>query len=279
MIQKAVIPAAGKGTRVSKLRGTHPKECLEVMGLPMITLALLELARAGLAEVAVVVSPEKTELGSLLRGLPRFPTEAQIARLYPVAPSNPPRRTWPRIVQFEQREPRGVLDAVSKARSYIENEPFALVMPDNLLVGGKPPLDVLGEAFGRHGKPVLGLAEISRAEAGRQGNCGWVELEPLHGAVHRIAGLRPKGSGVFRLPAGARRVKRAVGRSIVPPDFPDLAERRDLRGEIDDVPAFRVLASRGRLLGVELGARLYDLGQERGLVAARLAFEYQNGGE
>jgi len=271
-IHKAVIPAAGKGTRVAALSRGHPKECLEVAGYPMIALALLELACAGVREVALVVSPEKVELTQLLSNLPPYPEETFIKRLHPAMSDSRNLGAWPRIVLFEQDRPLGVVDAIARARAFIANEPFALVMPDNFLVGGRPPLTTLGSAFDRFGEPVLGLIEVSRSDAARQGNCGLVHLEPIDAGIHRIRALQPKGSGRLELAPERDSAPRAVGRSIVPPEFaePDwLPGDGEPGAELDDVPRFRHMVFRRRLLGVELGVRLHDLGQESGIQAAR----------
>jgi len=270
MIRKAIIPAAGKGTRVAAERGTQPKECLEVAGIPMIGFALVELALAGCPEVAVVVSPEKRELRERLEALPPFPA-AIVPRLFPAEARAA--FEWPKIVFFEQGTPRGVVHALACARSYLEGEPFALVMPDNLLAGGRAPMAALGEAHERHLVPVLGVIEIDPGAARRVGNCGRVTLEHPSLEESLVVRVEPKRGGVLELPDG-QAVLRGVGRSIVPPGFADLPDGWEKTSlEIDDVPKFQELAENRTLLGVRLRATLYDLGQPAGLAAARSAFE------
>jgi len=277
VLAKAIIPAAGRGTRVAGIRGDTPKECLEICGLPMITWALVELALSGVREVAVVVSPTKPALVDLLNDLPPFPDPFALAPVYGTSAVELSPPGWPRVHIFEQTEARGVIDALARAHPYLEGEPFGLMMPDNLFVGPRPPIGVLSEVHARVGSPILGLVEISREHAARTGNCGRVTLETAADGAHHIRELHDKGAGAFRLPEGATTGVRAVGRSIVPADFarldgwPDDARRLDVSGgrEIDDVPRFQALARKGTLLGVVLDVQLHDLGQESGILAAR----------
>jgi UTP--glucose-1-phosphate uridylyltransferase len=271
MIGKAVIPAAGRGTRVAGIRGGRPKECLEVVGVPMIGLALVEMALSGIDEVCVVVSPEKGELIRLLDAPGPFPDQRWIERLYPRGIADGARLSWPRIVRREQPEPRGVVEAVSRARDYLEGQPFALVMPDNLLSGDGPVTFDLARTHARQGGAVMGLIRITREEALRVGNVGGVEVGEPVGPVVPIRWLQDKRRGTFEIPLERREVIRAVGRSIMPAAFADLDpdELARTEGEIDDVPRFQQLALEGRLHGRFLQATLHDLGQESGIRAAR----------
>jgi len=271
MIEKAVIPAAGRGTRVAGIRGDRPKECLTVAGVPMIGLALVELALSGLSEVCVVVAPAKTELIRLLDDPGPFPDRGWIDRLYPGGLPDRARLAWPRIIQRMQTEPRGVVDAVSRARDYLEDDFFALVMPDNLLAGDVPATWSVAETHARHRTPAKGLIRISREEALRVGNVGGVETGEVSGDEAPIRWIQDKRRGTFTLPPGQTEVIRAVGRSIMPPAFAELTPEEAARedGEVDDVPRFQELARTGQLHGRFLHVTLHDLGQEAGIRAAR----------
>ena len=258
---------------MKNLRGDVPKECLDVCGIPMIGHALLEMALSGLEEVAVVVSPDKPELASLLADMPPFPERALVDRLYPGPHAEYARHAWPRLVITEQREPRGVVDALATARGYISGEPFVLVMPDNLLVGAAPVTATLARDFARSGEPTIAYMPIGREEAVTLGNCGRLDLA---GDGMRVAALHPKRPGVFDVPEGVTQINRAVGRTIVPPELADpddpIWDAQPGARELDDAPRFAQLAREGRLRAVATGAALYDLGQPGGVRAAREAF-------
>lgn len=273
-VQKAVIPAAGRGTRVRDVRGDLPKECVEVAGLPMIAHALLEMSLSGLEQVAVVVSGEKPELIDRLRSLPPFPPRRYVERLYPGAGTVHARDAWPEIVLTEQTEPRGVIDALSTARGYIDGDDFVLVMPDNLLVGARPVTALLAEAYAAGPGAFIAFRPVAREEAERLGNCGRVEIGG-EGPVYAVRRLHPKRRGVFAMPAGLEAINRAVGRSIMPaafaePESPGWDPQPGTR-EIDDAPRFGQLAREGRLRAVATDAELHDLGQPAGIHAARMA--------
>jgi UTP--glucose-1-phosphate uridylyltransferase len=243
----------------------------------MIGFALVELALSGIDEVAVVISAEKGELVDRLRSPGPFPPEPLLTRLYPRIPIDDRRRRWPRCALFEQPEPRGVIDALSRAIEYLEGEPFALVMPDNIFVGGPPPVAALAAAHHDHHVPVLGIADVTSAAASGIGNCGAVTLEPVAGSLHRVLELADKRPGTFELPPGVCTRRRAVGRSIVPESFARLEERETGPGpagsELDDVPRFQSLARQGRLLGLVLEGVCFDVGQPLGFRSARRLLE------
>jgi UTP-glucose-1-phosphate uridylyltransferase len=237
----------------------------------MIAFALMELAFAGCREVAVVVAPEKRELRDLLENLPPFPVAAS-RRFFPREEREV--SGWPRLRLFEQRVPRGVVDALAQARPYLEGEPFGLVMPDNLLPGDRAAMAVLGREHARLRAPVIGVIEIDAESATRAGNCGRVRFEDEGASGGWVRELADKRAGLLDLPPGTARILRGVGRSIVPASFADLDETERLGGaEVDDVPRFQELVAERRLWGVRLDCLLYDLGQVPGLTAARIAFE------
>ncbi len=279
-VTRAIIPAAGRGTRVASVRGDLPKEMIDVGGLPMIALALIELALSGITDVAVVVSPDKPELAEFLDHPPAFPDPSRLGRLYDPAriPADALHR-WPQWRLFEQPEPRGVVDALSLAESWLDGEPFALVMPDNLLPGHAPPTSDVRRVYDAYGMPVMALVEVTRSEADRMGNCGRVETQPIQRSetsapglpdAVRISRVSDKRKGPFEFPAGAPVIWRGVGRSIVPAAFARLEpDDATTSGELDDVPRFQALAEAGRLHGVRLGSRLFDLGQPDGVREAR----------
>lgn len=274
-----MIPAAGRGTRVRDVRGELPKECVDICGLPMIAHALLEMSLSGIEEVAVVVAPRKRALTELLGRLPRFPSVASIERLYTGGASPAARHAWPRITVTVQREPRGVIDALATARGFLRDDDFALVMPDNLLVGDRPVTGLLADAYASAPGAWIAFTPVARAEAVRLGNCGRIDLgEEVRrdgSTVYPVRALHPKGPGVFARPPGVETIHRAVGRSIMPATFADpdhpAWDPQPGTGELDDAPRFGQLAREGRLRAVGTPAALYDLGQPAGIAAARSA--------
>lgn len=237
-------------------------------GLPMIALALVELAVSGVTDVAVVGSPRKPELADVLAELPPFPDPDWIRRLFRYETFAPDTGgSWPTVHVFEQREPRGVVHALHQAASFIGDEPFLLVMPDNLLIGAEPA--TLGLRTAHRDRPIIGLVTVTRAQASTLGNAGGVTVARRSGRRVRVSRLHDKTRDTFRIPPGEATALRAVGRSIVPASLAALPNPLPETGEIDDVPRLQQLAASDRLDGVLLDVEVLDLGQPHGLEAAR----------
>ena len=254
-VAKAIIPAAGLGTRMRSLAGNRPKELLEIGGKPLIAHAVEGIARSGIAQVAVVVSPAKEGIGQVL--LERYPR----ALLGPCE-----------LIFIMQGRPLGVADAVSRCRDFTEGEPFALVMPDNILMEGPPVIGQLLPYFARHGLDTIGAMRLAGEALQCFGNVGFLDGELLPdeaGRLFRVRHYSDKRRESVELQSG-RTVLKGFGCGVFLPHFFDLIEewRPRLTGEVDEVPVLQTLAREGRLLGVELVGRGFDAGNPEGFRAA-----------
>lgn len=117
-LRKCVIPAAGLGTRLLPLTGTRPKEMVEVGGRPVIDWVIEEAVASGLAEICLIISPVKKEMKAHVRKLLSSSSAASLCCL-------------------EQERPSGLARAISLAEDSVGDEPFALILPDNLVREGK----------------------------------------------------------------------------------------------------------------------------------------------
>ena len=262
-IEQAVIPAAGKGTRLARIGGGAPKEMLAVGGIPLADRAVREAFRGGVKRVILVVSPEKRAFGE------RFRDPALLESLG-AGERN-------RSVEIAiQEKPKGLADAIRAARATMNGGPFALLLPDNVYDG-----DSIGEllpAFLDAGISAAGLIAVPPEHWIGFGNCGTVEREPGEGP-RPIVRIGPKGKGAFRGPDPERPALRWFGRSILTPAFFDEMERAlFLPGEErDDVPVVQRLAAGAGILGVPLARSGFDAGNETGLALARAHFGEEEG--
>lgn len=265
VVRRAVVPAAGRGTRMRALRGETPKELLPVGGVPMLLHGLVDLVRSGIREIAVVVAPDKREIADYLR-----------RRLEQPRPEDPAGAWWPRLREVElhfaeQAEPRGLADAVACAEAFLGTEPFVLYLPDNVFVGRRAATAQVVETFAQVGDTTLALTRVDAATAARYGNCGNVTTAVVSGDTVRIVAIRDKGAGAFD--ASDALGWRGCGLSVCTSEF--LAINRVLepnaKGEWDDVPIYQRLAQEGRLFGRRLDSACHDAGNPTGYAAAELA--------
>ena len=179
-VRKAIIPAAGLGTRVRAIAGELPKELLTVAAKPLIVHAIEGLAASGVRQIGVVISSAKESIRQFLLGEPpEFLAPLLDAHL----------RVLLRACEFSffvQPSPAGLADAVSLCRDFIGDEPFALVMPDNIILDGLPVISQMIPFFSREPQDMVGAIRLQPQEASRFGNVGILETEAIPGENHRL---------------------------------------------------------------------------------------------
>jgi UTP--glucose-1-phosphate uridylyltransferase len=251
-LRKALIPAAGRGTRMRPVTWAVPKELLPVGTRPAIHRVVEEAAGAGLDRVGVVIGPGKELIREYLETARRNGEFAGLDFEY-----------------LHQEEPNGLAEAVSLARGFTDGEPFALLLPDNVLLAPDYRLTSLVDLFTRSGKDVVGVLELDSGESGRYGNSGLFEGSSTDPGVFEIRRLRDKRPGRLVIPPGET-VLRTCGRYVCRPHVMGWIDelRPGIEGEFDEVPVYQKIAAAGGLLGRVLPPPLFDVGHRSGFLAA-----------
>lgn len=271
IVRKGIIPAAGLGTRVRAIAGDLPKELLTVAAKPLIVHAIEGLAASGIRQIAVVISPAKESIRQFLLGEPpEFLAPQLDAHL----------RVLLRACTFSffvQPSPLGVADAVSLCRDFVDDEPFALVMPDNILLDGLPVVSQMIPFFSRKPRDMLGALRLETEQASRFGNVGILETEEISdesSKIARVSRFSDKLNSPLHIPAGESVLKN-FGGSIFLPHFFDYIEelRPNIEGELDDVPVVQAMIKEEGLWAVALGGNGFDVGNSAGYWAANLHAE------
>jgi UTP--glucose-1-phosphate uridylyltransferase len=265
-VRKAIIPAGGLGTRVREITGDLPKELLTVAGKPLIVHAIEGLAASGVHEIAVVISPAKESIRTFLLGNPpEFlapQLDAHLKALFKACTFS----------FFVQPQPSGLADAVSLCREFVGSEPFALIMPDNVLLHGPPVMSQMIPFFPREGGDILGAISLEMGEAFRFGNVGILETETIPGRSTRfrkVSTFSDKTGEPLTISPGEKVLKN-FGGSIFLPHFFDYIEecRPRAQGELDDVPVIQAILRDKGLHVVVLEGDGFDVGNPAGYLAA-----------
>ncbi len=264
-VRKAIIPAAGLGRRLLPFTLVVPKEFLPVGREPILVRALREIREAGLDHAAVIVSRRDDLTGRFLFGSPpaELRHERSVMELREIL-------SGLEIEIIVQPEPRGLGDALGLARGFAGNDPFAVLLPDNVFFGSRAPLSQIVPVFEREMTHVTGLIKTNSEEAATFGNCGAVDVEKTGNGEYRVIGIGDKGKGYFSLEKG-REVLRWYARHIFLPSFFEHLDRYSVEknGEVDDVPVLKAMAREERIVGKLLEGKGFDVGNERGLMAAQ----------
>jgi UTP--glucose-1-phosphate uridylyltransferase len=259
---KAVIPAAGLGTRFLPATKAVPKELLPVVDKPALEYIVEEAAAAGINDVLLVTGRGKT---SMVDHFDRRPDlEAQLEAKGDLDRLEAMRRQsdLANIHTTRQPEPKGLGDAVLCAAAHIGDDPFVVMLGDDLIDERDPLLPTMLEVQAEHGGIVLGLIEVPRDEISRYGSVALdSEADPaaLAGqAVVRVTALVEKPD-----PDEAPSNLAIIGRYVLPPEiFEAIREvKPGAGGEIQLTDAMALLAADGvPVHGVVFRGRRYDTG-------------------
>jgi UTP-glucose-1-phosphate uridylyltransferase len=252
MLDTAVIPCGGLGTRLHPITRWLPKEVLPVALRPVLHWTFDEAADAGLLRAIVVTNPHK-------------PLLEVVARSY----------TGPLELEFvPQDHPRGLGDALLRARDNLAGSPFVAVLPDNLFSGPNPTAAVL-RTYRATGLATVLLAQVTREDAATKGATGRASAREASDGTMRVTDIADKGKGRFDT-AGEAVAVTPIGRLACPgeilDEFEALGRSLPAGAELDDVPVMQGLARRGALAGVLNAARFYDVGVPEGYRDAVTAF-------
>jgi UTP--glucose-1-phosphate uridylyltransferase len=262
-VHKGVIPAAGLGTRLLPATKVVPKELLPLIDVPVIQLAVDEARASGIDDLIVVTSRGKEILADHFDRQPELEAHlrerGKLEQLAAVSDVG----AGVRFHYTRQAEPRGLGHAVLQAAAHVGHEPFAVLLPDDVMLGPRPVLAQLLDHW-RPGFAVVAVMRVAREEAGRYGI---------------VAGDVAPGSRAFRVehivekpaPADVPPVAWAVmGRYVLDADVFDILETLPpgAGGEIQLTDALAELARAGRLVAVAYEGERYDMGDKLGYVKA-----------
>jgi UTP-glucose-1-phosphate uridylyltransferase len=252
MLDTAVIPCGGRGTRLHPITRWLPKEILPVGLRPILYWTLDEAADAGLLRAIIVTNPHK-------------PLLEAAARTY----------EGPLELEFvPQDHPRGLGDALLRASDHLAGSPFLALLPDNLFTGPNPSAAVLS-TFRDTGLATVLLAEIAPGEAGAKGATGRAKFRTERDGALRVTDVADKRAGRFDA-AGDTAAVTPIGRMAFPggilDEFEEVGRSLPPGVELDDVPVLQRLARRDALAGVISRAGFFDVGVPEGYRDAVAAF-------
>jgi UTP--glucose-1-phosphate uridylyltransferase len=263
-VRKAVFPVAGLGTRLLPATKTMPKEMLTIVDRPLIQYAVDEAREAGIEQLIFVTGRGKSALIDYFDM--SFELEEVMARSGKSLDALDAARTdYGEIVAVRQQRPLGLGHAVWCARHVVGDEPFAVILPDDLMVGTPGALGQMVEAYERLGGNIVCAADVPRE---RTASYGIVTPGTRTGNVTEVAGLVEKPR-----PEEAPSTLGVIGRYILQPEVMRLLDAQEpgAGGEIQLTDALARLVGTQPFHAVTADAVRYDCGTKLGFVSANLA--------
>lgn len=264
-IKKAVIPAAGLGTRVLPASKSMPKEMLPIVDKPAIQYIVEEAVKSGIEDILIITSRGKTTVEDHFDRNPELEAKLLASKKQEVYDQMVAISQMVNIQYVRQKETKGLGHAVLCAKAFAGNEPFAVLYGDDVVLGGeKPACCELCEAYEKYGVGVAGIKPVATENISKY--CS-VALEPIpdEQAVYRLTDMVEKPSLTEVLSNYS-----ILGRVVLPPEiFPILENTAPgAGGEIQLTDAMRVLAREHGMVGVEYTGTRYDMGNKFGILQA-----------
>jgi UTP--glucose-1-phosphate uridylyltransferase len=269
IVRKAVFPVAGLGTRFLPATKAQPKEMLPLVDKPIIQYGVEEAVASGIDNIILVTGRGKNaiedhfdvsvELETFLEARGKREQLDEIRKI-----SN--------MINFayvRQGEPLGLGHAVLVARELIGEEPFAVILADDVIDADPPAIKQLIDVFERVGGPVLAVERVPRAEISSYGVIATAANEGLGAGIHRVLDLVEKP-----VPEDAPSELAIIGRYVLTPDiFPALASTKsDRTGEIQLTNGLRALLKSRPIFACEVKGVRHDTGNKLGFLKAVVYF-------
>ncbi len=265
LIRKAVIPAAGLGTRFLPATKAVPKELLPIVDTPTIQYIVEEAVAAGVRDVILICARGKDSIvdhfdiaAELEANLDRAGKQALRQQMRAIA-------HMANVVTVRQQEPLGLGHAVLCAKALVGDEPFVVMLGDDIIDAAVPATRQLTDCYQRHGKGTIALMEVPREETSMYGIAAGTALDARTTRIERLV-EKPKVDPPSNLAV--------IGRYVLPPRIFELLEQvtPGVGGEIQLTDALAMLAREEGLLGYRFEGERYDAGDRFGYLKANIAF-------
>jgi len=265
-IRKAVFPAAGLGTRFLPATKAMPKEMLTLVDKPLIQYVVEEAVDSGVESIIIVTGRDKAaienhfdisyELEETLKERGKMEVFEEVRSVAEIA----------KISYTRQKQPLGLGHAIYQGKDFVENEPFAVMLPDDIMDSDPPALRQMIDVFEKYNAPVIGTMQVAGEAISRFGVIDAEEVEP---GVYRIKDMveKPKYEDA---PSDLA----IVGRYIFTPDiFPAIEQTTPgAGGEIQITDAMRNLLKERPFYAVKLDGVRHDAGDKLGFLIATVEF-------
>lgn len=261
-VTKAIIPAAGLGTRVLPATKALPKEMYPIVDKPAIQYIVEEAVRSGITDILIITNRGKglmedhfdraPELESKLLETSKNEMFEEVKKISELA----------NVYFIRQKETKGLGHAVKCAKSFVGNEPFAVLYGDDVIIGEDPACAQLIRAYEEFGKSVVGVNKVSKEAILKYSS---LKVEHLRDNIFNCTDMieKPSEDKIMSLYS-------ILGRCVLTPDIFDVLDNTlpGAGGEIQLTDAMKVLAQNGGITAVEFTGKRYDIGNKLGIVQA-----------
>ena len=265
-VKKAVIPAAGYGTRLLPASKAIPKEMIPIVDRPTIQYVIEEAIEAGIEEVLIITSKNKQEiedhfdrdleLEMVLKEKEKYDIKKEVDRISNMID----------IHYVRQKEQKGLGHAISCAETFVGNDPFAVILGDDLVVSKKPAIGQLMEVYEKKEAPILGVQDVPEKDVDKYGIVKYKEKQEKSYLLEDMI----EKPAVKEAPSNLA----ILGRYVITPDIFPIIENtpRGKGGEIQLTDALKTLSQKRNMYAHNFNGERYDVGNKMGFLRATVEF-------
>lgn len=270
-VRKAVIPAAGLGTRFLPVTKSVPKEMLPIVDKPTIQYIIEEIVSSGIEEILIINGRNKEmiinhfdkvpELEALLRAGGKTDVLVEVQAITDMA----------RIFSVRQKEAKGLGHAVLCAKEFVGNEPFAVVLGDDIVYNdGKPALKQMIDVFEKYQASVIGVQQVPEDQVNKYGIVSGTRIDDR---IFQVNDLVEKPA-IGKAPS----TMAILGRYIITPGIFEILEHtgKGAGGEIQLTDGLKTLATLEKMFAYDFIGKRYDVGDKLGFLQATVEFGLRN---
>ena len=265
-IKKAIIPAAGLGTRFLPATKAQAKEMLPIVDKPTLQYIIEEAIESGIEEILIVTGRNKKSIEDHFDRSVELELELEQKNKKEMLEMVQDISNMVNIHYIRQKEPKGLGHAVHCAKSFIGNEPFAVLLGDDIVDAETPCLKQMIDAYDEYKTSILGVQEVAKENVDKY---GILDVKYIEDRVYKVKDMVEKPS-VEDAPSNIA----ILGRYIITPEIFNILENQEAGkgGEIQLTDALQTLATKEAIYAYNFEGRRYDVGDKLGFLEATVDF-------
>jgi len=265
-VTKAIIPAAGLGTRMLPISHAVPKEMLPIVDLPAIYFLVEEAVKSGITDILIITNRDKDAIEDFFDLSIEYGTALTVKGKHEQAKTLYNIANMANVYFLRQKETKGLGHAVGRARSFVGDEPFVVLYGDDVVFSKTPVCRQLCEAYEKYGKSVVGVKPVSMKEIYKYCSLKVDKIEgenTLYSCTDMIEKPKP-GEEFSNLSI--------LGRVLLTPDAFDIIDNLEpgAGGEYQLTDAMAKMARESGVLALEYEGERYDMGSKSGFLKANI---------
>lgn len=265
-VRKAVIPAAGLGTRMLPAAKAVPKEMMPIVDKPAMQYQIEEAVASGITDILIITNRGKESIEDYFDFSPEYEKHLEMKGKTAELESLRAIANMANITFIRQKEAKGLGHAVLCAKSFIGNEPFAVLYGDDLIEADKPTTKSLIEIYEKYGKGVVGVSKVAPELIHKY--CS-LKVDKIEDRIFSCTDMIEKPT-----PDKVMSYYSILGRVVLPPEIFQLLEtsKPGFGGEIQLTDSMAELARRTGVMAYEFPGTHHDLGSKLGLLKANITY-------